>query len=118
MPSEEQDHIMGRRKSDNEELDDAPLSAHVKRTAQESFSPEAFIVRRSMPWIEGDRAGLMFTAFGHSFNAFEAQLRRRGGLQDGIVDGLYRMSRRITGGYYLCPPLQDGRLDLRALNGG
>jgi putative iron-dependent peroxidase len=37
------------------------------------------------------------------------------GLEDGIVDGLYRMSRPITGGYYWCPPLQEGRLDLRAL---
>lgn len=118
MPSHEQDNIIGRRKSDNEELDDAPISAHVKRTAQESFTPEAFIVRRSMPWIEGDRAGLMFLAFGHSFNAFEAQLRRMSGLEDGIVDGLYRMSRPITGGYYWCPPLKDGQLDLRALSIG
>jgi putative iron-dependent peroxidase len=118
MPSHEQDNIIGRRKSDNEELDDAPVSAHVKRTAQESFTPEAFIVRRSMPWIEGDRAGLMFLAFGHSFNAFEAQLRRMSGLEDGIVDGLYRMSRPITGGYYWCPPLNKGQLDLRALNIG
>ena len=118
LPSHETDHIMGRRLSDNEELDDAPISAHVKRTAQESFTPEAFIVRRSMPWIEGERAGLMFLAFGHSFNAFEAQLRRMSGLEDGIADGLYRMSRPITGGYYWCPPLKDGRLDLRALHIG
>ncbi|SEM52586.1 putative iron-dependent peroxidase [Pseudomonas sp. ok272] len=118
LASDEQDNIIGRRKSDNEELDDAPVSAHVKRTAQESFTPEAFIVRRSMPWIEGERAGLMFLAFGHSFSAFEAQLRRMSGLEDGIVDGLYRMSRPITGGYYWCPPLKDGRLDLRALNLG
>ncbi|MNF49723.1 putative deferrochelatase/peroxidase YfeX [compost metagenome] len=118
LASHEQDNIMGRRKSDNEELDDAPICAHVKRTAQESFSPEAFIVRRSMPWIEGDRAGLMFLAFGHSFNAFEAQLRRMSGLEDGITDALYRISRPITGGYYWCPPLKDGHLDLRALNIG
>lgn len=118
LASHEQDNIMGRRKSDNEELDDAPISAHVKRTAQESFTPEAFIVRRSMPWIEGEHAGLMFLAFGHSFNAFEAQLRRMSGLEDGIADGLYRMSRPITGGYYWCPPLKDGRLDLRALHIG
>ena len=118
LPSHETDHIMGRRLSDNEELDDAPISAHVKRTAQESFAPEAFIVRRSMPWIEGDRAGLMFLAFGFSLDAFEVQLRRMSGLEDGIVDGLYRMSRPITGGYYWCPPLLAGRLALRTLNGG
>jgi putative iron-dependent peroxidase len=118
MPAQEQDHIIGRRKSDNEELEDAPESAHVKRTAQESFAPEAFVVRRSMPWVEGDRAGLMFLAFGYSLDAFEVQLRRMSGLEDGIVDGIYRMSRPITGGYYWCPPLKDGRLDLRALRIG
>jgi putative iron-dependent peroxidase len=98
--------------------DDTPVSAHVKRTAQESFAPEAFVVRRSMPWIEGDRAGLMFLAFGFSLDAFEAQLRRMSGLEDGITDGLYRISRPITGGYYWCPPLKDGHLDLRALRIG
>jgi putative iron-dependent peroxidase len=118
MPSHETDDIMGRRLSDNEELDDAPISAHVKRTAQESFAPEAFVVRRSMPWIEDDRAGLMFLAFGFSLDAFEVQLRRMSGLEDGITDGLYRISRPITGGYYWCPPLKDGRLDLRALRIG
>lgn len=118
MPSHETDDIMGRRLSDNEELDDAPISAHVKRTAQESFAPEAFVVRRSMPWIEDDRAGLMFLAFVFSLDAFEVQLRRMSGLEDGITDGLYRISRPITGGYYWCPPLKDGRLDLRALRIG
>jgi putative iron-dependent peroxidase len=34
------------------------------------------------------------------------------GLEDGIVDGLYRISTPLTGGYYWCPPLKDGRLDL------
>src|SRR3546814_12549367 len=53
--------------------------------------------------------------FGFSLDAFEAQLRRMSGLEDGITDGLYRMSRPITGGYYWCPPLLDGRLALRAL---
>lgn len=118
LSAEDKDNIMGRRLSDNEEIDDAPISAHVKRTAQESFAPEAFVVRRSMPWIEGDRAGLMFLAFGFSLDAFEAQLRRMSGLEDGITDGLYRISRPITGGYYWCPPLKDGHLDLRALRMG
>lgn len=114
LPQQEQDHIMGRRKSDNEELEDAPESAHVKRTAQESFSPEAFVVRRSMPWAEGGQAGLLFLAFGHTLDAYEAQMRRMAGLEDGIVDALFRFSRPTTGGYYWCPPMSEGRLDLRA----
>ena len=73
MDSQAQDHVMGRRRIDNEELDDAPDSSHVKRTAQESFSPEAFVLRRSMPWTAGTQAGLLFVAFGHSLGAFEAQ---------------------------------------------
>lgn len=117
MPPEERDDCIGRRRADNEELDDAPDSAHVKRTAQESFSPEAFLLRRSMPWIEGQAAGLMFVAFGHSVDAFQAQMRRMVGLEDGIVDALFRFTRPVTGTYLWCPPIQDGRLDLSAVLG-
>ncbi|MET0385243.1 MAG: Dyp-type peroxidase [Polyangiales bacterium] len=111
----EQDAIIGRRRSDNEELSDAPASAHVKRTAQESFDPAAFMLRRSLPWIDGHAHGLEFVAFGRSFYAFEAQLRRMIGLEDGIVDGLFRFSRPTATSYYWCPPVTNGHLDLRAL---
>ena len=107
--------MMGRRRSDNEELDDAPDSAHVKRTAQESFAPESFVLRRSMPWVAGAQAGLMFVAFGKSFDAFEAILRRMVGLEDGLVDALFGISRPISSAYFWCPPMLGGRLDLRQL---
>ncbi len=115
MSAREQDQSIGRRCSDNVERDDAPASAHVKRTAQESFEPAAVMLRRSMPWAEGQRSGLVFVAFGKSFDAFEAQLRRMIGAEDGITDALFRLSRPITGAYFWCPPLRNGRLDLRAL---
>lgn len=115
LPQQEQDHIFGRRLSDNEELDDAPESAHVKRTAQEDFTPEAFVVRRSMPYIDGEDAGLVFLAFGHTLDSYEMQLRRMIGLDDGITDGLFRFSRPVTGGYYWCPPVENAQLDLSAL---
>jgi putative iron-dependent peroxidase len=115
LPQADQDNIIGRRLSDNEELDDAPESAHVKRTAQESFEPEAFMVRRSVAWTDSRGAGLAFVALGHSFDAFEVQLRRMSGLEDGIIDGLYRFSRPLTGGYYWCPPMAEAGLDLSAL---
>ena len=110
------DNIIGRRLSDNEELDDAPLSAHVKRTAQETFDPEAFLVRRSMPWSDATGEGLMFVAFGSSFAAFEAQLARMTGQEDRIIDGLFRFSKPISGSYFWCPPVLGGKLDLGALN--
>ena len=51
------DNMIGRRIKDNMELPDAPASAHVKRTAQESFEPAAFMWRRSQPWANNRRAG-------------------------------------------------------------
>lgn len=115
MPKEEQDHAFGRRLDDNEEIEDAPESAHVKRTAQESFDPEAFVLRRSMPWLASTQAGLMFVAFGKSHDAFEAQMRRMAGLDDGILDGVFRLSKPVTGAYFWCPPMRGGQLDLRQL---
>lgn len=117
LPQAEQDNIIGRRLSDNEELDDAPASAHVKRTAQESFEPEAFVVRRSLAWADERGAGLAFVALGFSLDAFEVQLRRMSGLEDGVIDGLYRFSRPLSGGYYWCPPLAAEGADLSLLLG-
>ena len=115
MSEETRDHTIGRRRSDNQELDGAPESAHVKRTAQESFDPEAFILRRSMPWADAAGEGLVFVAFGRSFDAFEAILNRMVGAEDGIADALFKFTRALTGSYFWCPPVADGRLDLRAL---
>lgn len=115
MSELEQDNMIGRRKSDNLELEDAPASAHVKRTAQENFTPEAFVLRRSMPWADDENAGLYFVAFGKSFDAFEAQLRRMSGAEDGIVDALFTFSQPVTGAYFWCPPMEGNRLNLSAL---
>lgn len=116
MAPGERDHIIGRRLSDNEEMDAAPVSAHVKRTAQESFDPEAFVVRRSMPWADAGGEGLMFVAFGASLDAFEAQLGRMIGQEDGVLDGLFRFTRPVSGSYFWCPPIADGKLNLAALD--
>lgn len=115
LAREEQDRHFGRRRNDNEELADAPAWAHVKRTAQESFDPPAFLLRRSMPWMMSLEAGLMFVAFGQSLDAFEAQMRRMAGHDDDITDALFRISKPVSGSYFWCPPMRDGRLDLRQL---
>jgi putative iron-dependent peroxidase len=115
MTPRQRDDAIGRRRSDNEEIDGAPPSAHVKRTAQENFEPAAFVVRRSMPWADAMRAGLVFVAFGCSLDAFEAQLRRMVGLDDGITDALFKFTRPLTGGYYWCPGMRRGRLDFAPL---
>lgn len=115
MSPAQQDHTFGRQRISNDELDDAPESAHVKRAAQEDFTPPAFVLRRSMPWTCGAQSGLMFVAFGHSFDAFEALMRRMAGLDDGVVDALFSISRPLTGANFWCPPMHLGRLDLRQL---
>ena len=115
LSGDDRDNIFGRHMSDNEEFDEALESAHVKRTAQESFDPEAFVVRRSMPWSDEIGEGLVFVSFGKSLDAFEAQLRRMTGQEDGIIDGLFRFTRPVSGSYFWCPPVTDGQLDLTAL---
>ena len=115
LPPADADNIIGRHMKTNEEFDDAPDSAHVKRTAQELFDPEAFVVRRSMPWSDGEEHGLEFIAFGNTLDKFEKMLRRMAGLDDGITDGLFTFSHPLTGAYYWVPPVRTGKVDLSAL---
>jgi putative iron-dependent peroxidase len=112
FPPDRRDAVMGRRADTNAEISDAPSSAHVKRSAQESYDPPAFMVRRSMPWATAHEQGLEFVAFGESLDRYERVLRRMVGLDDGVVDALFSFSRPVTGGYYWCPPVAGGRLDL------
>jgi len=107
---------IGRDRESNDELEDAPPSAHVRRTDQESFEPDGHIVRRSMPYGGVREHGLYFVAYGESLDRFERQLRRMAGRDDGVPDGLLSFTRAVTGGYYFCPPLRAGRLDLRPGN--
>jgi putative iron-dependent peroxidase len=116
LSEHDRDLVIGRRLRDNEEIEDAPATAHVKRTAQEDFDPEAFLLRRSMPYGGVAENGLYFVAYGATLDAFERQLTRMSGAEDGIVDALLGFSRAVTGGYYWCPPLREGgHLDLRAI---
>jgi len=115
LPQNEQDDIIGRRKFDNEEFKEAPVTAHVKRTAQENFEPEAFILRRSMPWADDRHEGLNFVAFGKSFDAFDVQLKRMSGAEDGVVDALFSFTTPVTGSYFWCPPMLNGSLNLKQL---
>lgn len=114
MTTAEQNQAMGRNKQTNAELETAPLSAHTKRTTQEDFTlsdgTEGFNLRRSMPWSNGTNSGLMFTAFGKSFEAFELQLARMVGADDGITDAVFKMSKPMTGSFFWCPPVVDGEI--------
>ncbi|WP_119344368.1 Dyp-type peroxidase [Facilibium subflavum] len=108
---------IGRSLSDNRELENAPDSAHVKRTEQESFDPEAFMWRRSMPWIDDKlQGGLMFSCFARSFYPFEVQFNRMTGEDDGVVDGVFKFSKIKHTTFLWCPPFFKGKLDLSFLS--
>ena len=113
--SRTQDHIIGRRRSDNVELKDGPDAAHVQRTEQEAPEPPVFLLRRSMPWADAQQAGLVFVAFGSSLDAFAYHLARMTGATDRIADHLFRFTRPVTGATFWCPPIRDGRADLSLL---
>lgn len=115
MTQGERDRVVGRRLADNMEIDGAPAYAHVKRAEQEHFDPPAFMVRRSMPWADATRKGLYFVAYGATLDAYERVLERMLGAGDGVVDGLFRFTRAVSGGYYFCPPTAGGALDWSAL---
>lgn len=115
LPAKKRDAVMGRRLDTNEEIADAPESAHVKRSAQESYDPPAFMVRRSMPWATAHQQGLEFISYVESLDRYERVLRRMAGLEDGMVDALFTFSRPLTGGYYWCPPISGDRLNLAHL---
>ncbi len=116
MSATERDHIIGRSRETNDELDDAPPSAHVKRAAQEDFEPTAFMVRRSMPYGTVTEHGLYFVAYARSLDPFEQVMRRMIGRDDGVVDGLFRFSRPVSGGFYWCPAVRGTQLDLRPVS--
>jgi porphyrinogen peroxidase len=108
MSERERNHSIGRVRTSNEEIDAAPESAHVKRTAQEDFTlsdgSQGFSLRRSMPWSDAQHSGLMFASFGKNYEAFEAQLAKMTGAVDGITDALFKMSKPVSGAYFWCPP--------------
>ncbi len=114
MSPADQNQTIGRNKQTNAELETAPPSAHIKRTTQEDFTlsdgTEGFTLRRSMPWSDGLNSGLMFAAFGKSFEAFEQQLARMVGADDGITDAVFKMSKPITSSFFWCPPAVNGEI--------
>jgi len=109
----ERNHIVGRDAETDAELAEVGETAHVRRTEQESFGPDGFMLRRSMPWGNARRHGLQFIAFMRNLDLAERMLDRMTGAADGVRDAILGHTQAETGGFYFCPPLRDGRLDLQ-----
>ena len=108
---------IGRSMDDSRQLDNLPDSAHVKKAAKENFTPEADLLRKSMPWSDDDlNGGLMFSCFSVSFRSFNLQMASMLGIDDAITDGVFNFSKILNTNYLWCPPIVDGRLDLSLFN--
>jgi putative iron-dependent peroxidase len=68
-----------------------------------------------MPWADEHRAGLVFVAFGKVVRRLRGPPGPDGRRRRRHPDALFKISRPVSGGYFWCPPLEKGRLDLRAL---
>jgi putative iron-dependent peroxidase len=100
---EEQEQVMGRRKSDSEELEDKPATSHVARTDQDEFGK---IFRRNTPYGSILDHGTMFVGFSARQEPLAAMLVSMAGVS-GARDALTRYSRPLTGAYYFVPSLDD-----------
>jgi putative iron-dependent peroxidase len=108
---------IGRSMDDSHQLDNLPDSAHVKKSAKENFTPEADLLRRSMPWSDDNlNGGLMFSCFANSFRSFNLQMASMLGVDDGIRDGVFNFSKVLNTNYLWCPPIVNGCLDLSLLD--
>ena len=84
---------------------------------------DGFLAKTLAPLLERGKEADLFIRFDmessdytqRTLDAFENQLTRMAGREDGIVDGLFRFSKPVSGGYYWCPGVEDDKLDLRAL---
>jgi putative iron-dependent peroxidase len=100
LPDEEQEQVIGRRKSDSVELEDKPASSHVASTDQDTFGK---IFRRNMPYGTVTNHGTMFVGFSPDQQPLAKMLESMAGLSNGVRDELTRYTRPLTGAYYFIP---------------
>jgi porphyrinogen peroxidase len=106
LPVEEQELVIGRRKSDSVELDPKPVGSHVASTDQERFGK---IFRRNMAFGTVTDHGTMFVGFSSEQKRLAAMLQSMAGLADGTPDALTAYTRPVTGAYYFVPSSDELR---------
>jgi deferrochelatase/peroxidase EfeB len=90
------------------------LATAFVRDQGEGMDGSSFVAAQQ--WLHDLDFFEFFVAFGHSLYAYEAQLKRMAGLDDGILDAIFTYSTPVTGAYFWCPPVVSGQLDLRAVS--
>jgi len=103
----QQQQVIGRTKPDSIELDDAPPTAHIRRTDVKIDGHPLQIYRRSVPFGNLREHGLYFLAFSSELMRFAIQLDRMFGCaDDGLIDALTGYSHPVTGSYWFAPSRQ------------
>jgi putative iron-dependent peroxidase len=109
VPTREQEKIIGRRKSDSEELSERakPPTAHISRTVIEENGEELEIVRHSFPYGTVSEKGLFFIAYCKTLDIPEKMLSRMIGTSgDGLYDHLMDFSQAVSGANFFAPSLE------------
>jgi putative iron-dependent peroxidase len=104
---EQQETVMGRRKSDSEEIEDKAADSHVASTDQDRFGK---VFRRNMPYGTVTAHGTMFVGFTAEQRRLQRMLESMAGLAGGKRDALTRYTRPVTGAYYFVPSVEALRL--------
>ncbi len=102
LPTDAQELVIGRRKSDSVELDSKPADSHVASTDQDRFGK---IFRRNMPYGTVTDHGTMFVGFCRERHPLAAMLESMSGLTTGTRDALTRFTTPLTGAYYFVPSI-------------
>ena len=100
LPVESQEAIIGRRKSDSEELDPKPPTSHVARTDQDRFGK---IFRRNVAYGTVTNHGTIFVGFCGSQGPLQQMLESMAGRGSEPSDKLTSVTRAVTGAYYVIP---------------
>ncbi len=95
-----QEHAMGRRKEDSEELDPKPPASHVGRTDQDRLGK---IFRRNIPYGSVGKHGTVFVGFCAQQEPLRDMLEAMVALDGGPRDELTRFTSALTGAYYFIP---------------
>lgn len=108
IPVEVQEKIIGRKKLDDIELEDAvkPSYAHNVLTSIEVDGREVKILRDNMPFgrIDGDEYGTYFIGYARSPATTEQMLRNMFiGVPEGNHDRILDVSRAVTGSLFFVP---------------
>jgi len=109
VPVKEQEKVIGRRKSDSEELSARakPPTAHISRTVIEENGEELEIVRHSFPYGTVSEKGLFFIAYCKTLDIPEKMLSRMMGTSDdGLHDHLMDYTQAVSGAYFFAPSLE------------